>query len=102
MVALTFDEVSRDAWVADAEGGPSVTLQAAMAALGEPVGELTAAGRSGDAGLYHEAGHAVALYGAGRLACAGGAGEHVEIADMQRALAVSTLAAWCMGQQVRP
>jgi acetylornithine deacetylase/succinyl-diaminopimelate desuccinylase-like protein len=71
-------------------------LTSALTALGEPVSEPIAWETSCDARLYHAAGHPVAIFGAGKLASAHSDDESVDIPDIQRALAVSTLATWSM------
>ena len=45
-----------------------------------------------DARIYHHKGHAVSIFGAGKLAAAHSADEYVDLADVQKALAISTLA----------
>jgi acetylornithine deacetylase/succinyl-diaminopimelate desuccinylase-like protein len=71
-------------------------LRAAFTAINEPWPRVGASRCAGDARLYHKRGHAVALFGAGRMEHAAGADEHIDVPDLQKALAISTLATWML------
>ena len=71
-------------------------LRRAFAATGEPWPEPVAWQTSCDARLYHAKGHPVAIFGAGKLELAHSRGEYIDVPDVQKALAISTLATWAL------
>jgi hypothetical protein len=98
MVEMSFDRLHNDAYADSPDIAPMQALKAACAAVGHPVPRPIAWEVSCDARIYHHKGHPVAIFGAGKLEQAHSDTEHVDIADLQKALAISTLAAWSMIQ----
>ncbi len=96
MVELNFDRLHNDAYADDPEIAPMQALRQAFHAIGEPWPELTAWQTSCDARIYHTKGHPVAIFGAGKLENAHSDDEYIDIPDVQKALAISTLATWAM------
>lgn len=96
MIEMSFDRLHNDAYAADPSTEPMQVLLAAREAVGLPPIEVTGWRTSCDARLYHARGYPVAIFGAGRLDVAHSDHEYVDIADMQQALAISTLAVWQM------
>lgn len=96
MVYMTFDRLHNDAYADSPDAPPMRALHAAMAALGERIPEPVGWETSCDARIYHHKGHPVAIFGAGELERAHSADESVRIPDVQKALAISTLAAWVL------
>ena len=96
MIEMTFDRLHNDAYAADPGIEPMQSLLAAREAVGLPPIEVVGWRTSCDARLYHARGYPAAIFGAGRLDVAHSDHEYVDIADMQKALAVSTLAVWAM------
>jgi len=98
MVQMSFDRLHNDAYADSPDSPPMQALRAACAALGDSLPKPLAWEVSCDARIYHHKGHPVAIFGAGNLEHTHSDTEHVEIADIQKALAVSTLATWNMIQ----
>jgi acetylornithine deacetylase/succinyl-diaminopimelate desuccinylase-like protein len=96
MIEMSFDRLHNDAYAADPSIEPMQALLAAREAVGLPPVEVVGWRTSCDARLYHARGYPVAIFGAGRLDVAHSDHEYVDIADVQRALAISTLAVWAM------
>lgn len=96
MIRMSFDRLHNDAYAASPEMAPMQALKTAFAALGEPWPEPRGWNTSCDARIFHKKGHPTAIFGAGELNCAHGSNEHIEIARLQRALALSTLAVWTL------
>jgi acetylornithine deacetylase/succinyl-diaminopimelate desuccinylase-like protein len=92
MVKMSFDRLHSDAYADSPESPPMQALLAACAAVSHPVPPITAWQTSCDARIYHHKGHPVAIFGAGKLDLAHSAHEHVDLDDLQKALAISTLA----------
>lgn len=98
MIEMSFDRLHNDAYAADLSIEPMQVLLAAREAVGLPPIEVVGWRTSCDARLYHARGYPVAIFGAGRLDVAHSDHEYVDVADMQKALAISALAAWQMIQ----
>jgi acetylornithine deacetylase/succinyl-diaminopimelate desuccinylase-like protein len=98
MVQMSFDLLHNDAYADSPDSEPMQALQTAFIAVGEPWPEPVAWETSCDARLYHHRGSPAAIFGAGPLEAAHGPDEYVDIPEMQRALAISTLATWAMIQ----
>ncbi|HRR85946.1 MAG TPA: M20/M25/M40 family metallo-hydrolase, partial [Phycisphaerae bacterium] len=96
MIEMSFDRLHNDAYAADPGIEPMRALLAAREAVGLPPVEVVGWRTSCDARLYHARGYPVAIFGAGRLDVAHSDHEYVDIAEMQQALAISTLAVWSM------
>jgi len=71
-------------------------LTAACAALGHSLPKPLAYEASCDARIFSHKGHPVAIFGAGALEQAHADTEYVDIPEVQKALAVSTLATWSL------
>lgn len=95
-VEMSFDRLHNDAYAADPGIEPMRALMAAREAVGLPPIEVVGWRTSCDARLYHARGYPVAIFGAGKLEVAHSDHEYVDIADVQQALAISTLAVWEM------
>jgi len=98
MVQMTFDRLHSDAYADAPDVAPMQALKAAFEALGECWPEPTAFKSSCDARIYHGRNHPVAVFGAGRLEACHSENEYVDIPDVQRVLAVCTLATWALTQ----
>ena len=98
MVKLQFDRLHSDACAARPDSPPMQALRQAFEATGEPWPEPNGWGTSCDARLYHAKGHPIAIFGAGKLEAAHSHDEYVDIPDVRKALAISTLATWAMIQ----
>lgn len=96
LIEMSFDRLHNDAYAADPGIEPMQALLAAREAVGLPLIEVVGWRTSCDARLYHARGYPVAIFGAGRLDVAHSDHEYVAVADMQQALAISTLAVWAM------
>ena len=96
MVTMTFERLHNDAYADAANSPPMQALTTACAALGHAIPKTIAYEASCDARIYHHKGHPVAIFGAGSLEHAHADTEHVDIPEVQKALAVSTLAAWSL------
>lgn len=96
MVEMLFDQLHNDAYADSPESRPMQALRAAFEATGQPWPELTAWETSCDARIYHHKGYPVAIFGAGRLDAAHSPDEYVDVADLQKGLAIATLATWAM------
>ncbi|MBI4579195.1 MAG: M20/M25/M40 family metallo-hydrolase [Planctomycetes bacterium] len=96
MVEMTFDLLHNDAYADSPDSEPMRALRTAFAAVGEPWPEALAWETSCDARIYHHKGCSAAIFGAGALEVAHGPNEYVDIPEMQKALAISTLATWAM------
>ncbi len=96
MVQMTFDRLHNDAYADSPESAPMQAFKAACAAVSHPLPKPLAWEVSCDARIYHHKGHPVAIFGAGKLEQAHADTEHVDIPDLQKALAISTLATWSM------
>ena len=98
MVEMTFRRLHSDAYADSPDVAPMQALRAAFDALGQPWPEPGAWETSCDARIYHHKGHQVAIFGAGQLHAAHSPEEYVDIPEVQKALAISTLATWLMIQ----
>jgi len=96
MVQMSFDRLHNDSYADSPDIAPMQALKTAFEAVGEPWPEPTAWQTSCDARIYHHKGHPVAIYGAGKLEAAHSNEEYIDLADMQKALTISTLALWSM------
>jgi acetylornithine deacetylase/succinyl-diaminopimelate desuccinylase-like protein len=96
MVTMTFERLHNDAYADQPNSPPMQALTAACAAVGHSIPKPIAWEASCDARIFSHKGHPVAIFGAGPLEHAHANTEHVDIADLQKALAVSTLAAWSL------
>jgi len=96
MIEMTFDDADSEAYAGLSDSVPVQALRQAFAALNEPWPGLTAWVGDCDARRYHVQGSPVAIFGAGKLETAYGSNEYVDIPDLQKTLAISTLAAWLM------
>ena len=94
MVTMSFDLLHNDAYAEAVDCGPMRALQTAFEALGEAWPAPVAWETSCDARLYHHRGMPAAIFGAGPLEAAHGPDEYVDLAEMQKALAIGTLATW--------
>jgi len=92
MIDMSFDRLHNDAYAADPSIEPMQALLAAREAVGLPPIEVVGWRTSCDARLYHARGYPAAIFGAGRLDVAHSDHEYVDISELQRALAISTLA----------
>jgi len=93
MVDMTFD--SRDENCNDSENNVVIqALSETFSALGEPVPTASAWNIACEAGIYLRKGHPVAVFGPGKMQNASTPDESVTIPDLQKALAVATLATW--------
>jgi hypothetical protein len=98
MIEMTFDDANSEANAGMLDSMPMQALRQAFDALHEPWPEPTAWLGDGDAMYYHSRGNPVATFGAGKLDAAYGSNEHIDIPDLQKALAISTLAAWWLSR----
>lgn len=96
MVRMSFDRLHNDAYADSPDAPPMQALKTACAAVGHPLPKPLGWEVSCDARIYHHKGHPVAIFGAGKLEQAHAATEHVDIPDLQKALAISTLATWSL------
>ncbi|MEP0843168.1 MAG: M20/M25/M40 family metallo-hydrolase [Phycisphaerae bacterium] len=96
MIDMRFDRLHNDAYADSPDCAPMRALTAACRALGLPAPKPRGWEVSCDARLYHHKGHPTAIFGAGKLHLAHGDSEHVDIPDIQEALAVSSLATWSL------
>ena len=92
MIQMTFDRLHNDAYADSPDCPPMQALKAAFEALGHPWPAPVAWQTSCDARIYHQRGHPVAIFGAGKLEACHSDSEYVDIPDVQKALAVVTLA----------
>jgi acetylornithine deacetylase/succinyl-diaminopimelate desuccinylase-like protein len=92
MIEMTFDRLHNDAYADSPEIAPMQALRAACQACGIELPPPVAWNTSCDARLYHRHGHPVAIFGAGKLEAAHSDTEYVDLDDVQKALAVSTIA----------
>ena len=92
MVQMRFDRQTDEAYAASAEIAPMQAFKAAFTALGEKWSAPVAWESSCDARIYHAKGHPTAMFGAGRLSVVGSPDECVDLTELQKALAISTLA----------
>lgn len=96
MVTMDFD-LAYDACTQSPDSPPMQALRAAFDALSEPWPEPVAYPTTSDARHYVEQGMPTAIFGPGLLdEQAHGMADHVNIADLQKALAISALATWAM------
>jgi acetylornithine deacetylase/succinyl-diaminopimelate desuccinylase-like protein len=102
MVEMTFDRLRHTGYAESTDIAPVEALRSAFAAVGERWSEPVAWPASCDGEVYHRRGCPVAIFGAGRLGSAGSASEYTDVADIQKALAISTLATWSMVQAAPP
>jgi len=98
LVEMTFDRLHNDAYADSPDVAPMQALKTAFEALGEPWPEPIAWKTSCDARIYHGRGHPVAIFGAGKLEACHSDDEYVDIPEVQRTLAVCTLATWALTQ----
>jgi hypothetical protein len=96
MVEMSFDRLHNDAYADSPDIAPMRALKAACDALGQPAPRAVAWEVSCDARIYHKKGHPTAIFGAGKLEHAHADDEHVDLPDLQKALAISTLATWAL------
>ncbi len=94
MIETTFDRLHNDAYADSPDSPPMRMLKAAFEAMGEPWPTLKAWETSCDARIYHHRGHPVAIIGAGALEACHSDHEYVEIPDVQKLSALTTLATW--------
>jgi acetylornithine deacetylase/succinyl-diaminopimelate desuccinylase-like protein len=94
MLTMTFDLLHNDAYADAPDCEPMQALHAAFEATGEPWPEPVAWETSCDARIYHHRGVPAAIFGAGPLEAAHGPDEYVDIPEMQKSLAITTLATW--------
>jgi acetylornithine deacetylase/succinyl-diaminopimelate desuccinylase-like protein len=92
MIQMSFDRLRNDAYAQSPDTAPMGALREACTAVGHPPGPPSAWTTSCDARIYHHKGYPVAVFGAGRLEAAHSASEYVDLADLQKALTISTLA----------
>lgn len=92
MVRVSFERLHNDAYSQPADSAPMKALLDACAAAGVNAPTPVAWETSCDARIYHHKGHPVAIFGAGKLHVAHSDQEYVDLDDLSRALAVSTLA----------
>jgi acetylornithine deacetylase/succinyl-diaminopimelate desuccinylase-like protein len=98
MVVMTFERLHNDAYADSADSAPMQALKAACEAMGQSVPKPTGWVASCDARIFHHKGHPVAIFGAGSLQHAHADTEHVDIPELQKALAISTLATWSLSE----
>lgn len=96
MVRMSFDRLHNDAYADSPDIVPMQALKTAFSAVGAPWPQPVAWQTSCDARIYHHKGHPVAIFGAGKLEAAHSEEEYVDIADVQKALTISTLATIAM------
>ena len=96
MVETTFDRLHNDAYADSPTCAPMQAFKTAFDALGEPWPTPMAWQTSCDARIYHHQGHPVAIIGAGKLDACHSDREYVDISDVQRTLAIVTLATWAL------
>jgi len=96
MIRMTFDRLHNDAYADSPDSAPMQALRTAFEALGQPWPAPVAWQTSCDARIYHQRGHPVAIFGAGKLETCPSDSEYVDIPDVQKALAVVTLATWAL------
>jgi acetylornithine deacetylase/succinyl-diaminopimelate desuccinylase-like protein len=96
MVEVTFDRLHNDAYADPPDSTLMEAFRGACAAIGQSVRKAMAWEASCDARIYHHKGHPAVIFGAGSLRHAHADTEHVDIAELQKALAISTLATWSM------
>lgn len=92
MMQLSFDRLHNDAYADSPDCAPMEALQKAFAAMGKQWPTPVAWTTSCDARLYHQAGHATAIWGAGKLDAAHSEREYVDLGEVQEALAIATMA----------
>lgn len=96
MATISFQALHNDAYADSPESEPMQALRLAFEAMDEPWPTPVAWETSCDARIYHHKGASAAIFGAGRLEVAHSPDEYVDIADLQKALAITTLATWAM------
>jgi len=96
MIETRFERLHNDAYADSPQCAPMQALKTAFEALGKPGPTPIAWQTSCDARLYHHRGHEVAVFGAGKLEACHSDREYVDLADLQEALAVVTLATWAL------
>jgi len=96
MVEMTFDRLHSEPYVSSPDIAPMEAIKSAFQALGESWPTPAAWSSSCDARIYHRAGHPVAIFGAGQLEVCHSDMEYIDIPQMQRALAVTTLATFAL------
>jgi len=96
MIQMTFDRLRCEPYVASADILPAQALQSAFSAINEPWPEPSALKTSCDARLYHAHQHPVAIFGVGKVEACRSDDEYVDICDLQKALAICTLATWSL------
>jgi len=96
MVEMTFDRLHTEPYAASPDIPPMQALRTAFEAMGMPWPAPTAWSSSCDARIYHRHGHPVAIFGAGKLEVCHGDTEYIDVPDLQRALAATTLATLAM------
>lgn len=92
MIRLAFDRHCCQPYLASEDIPPMQALQSAFAAINEPWPEPSALPSGCDARLYGAHQHPVAIFGPGKLEARRTDDEYVDIGDLQKALAVCTLA----------
>lgn len=96
MVRMSFDRLHNDAYADSPDIAPMQALKTAFAAMSVPWPQPIAWQTSCDARIYHHKGHPVAIFGAGKLEAAHSDDEYIDIPEVQKALAISTLATIAM------
>jgi len=96
MLEMAFDRLHNDAYADSPNIAPMQALKTAFEALGEHWPEPVAWKTSCDARIYHGRNHPVAIFGAGKLEASHSDDEYVDIPEVQRALAICTLATWAL------
>ena len=96
MVQMSFDQLHTDAYADAPDTTPMLALKSAFDALNMPWPTPTAWQTSCDARLYHHHGHPTAIFGAGKLDTCHSSNENINIADVQKALAIVSLASLAM------
>ncbi len=98
MVTMDWEHPRREAF-AEPQDSPAIeALRQAFNAIGEPWPKPIAGAFGGEAMSYHAHKHPVAVFGAGRIENIRWDEEYIDIPELQKSLAISTLAAWWLIQ----
>ncbi|MHC4441754.1 MAG: hypothetical protein ACYTF1_10725 [Planctomycetota bacterium] len=98
MAEMIFEGRQDDACAGSTDNVAVGALGRAFGALGEPMPEPVAYGVGCEVSIYQRKGYPVAVFGAGKPENAAGKDEFIDVPELQKALAVSTLATWSMIQ----